>query len=156
MCVSFFVSLFAPFSSPFSYAFWSLVWFPFSFPCSHPFLLPFSFPTPVKSKRQVAHAGPNHIRRPPSACENSSDNTNNNNITGRLGGVCGGIPVPTLNTLPQAAEGARWAQKAAEGCPTLVLLFEEASHETKVFRRLTPTPKGPKAVEGCPTLAPGL
>ena len=64
-----------------------------------------------------------------------------------------GRPVPTLNTHPQAAEGDGWARKDAEGRPTLVLSSEDASHETLVFHRLTPTPKGPMGAEGCPTLA---
>ena len=31
------------------------------------------------------------------------------------------------------AEGARGGQKAAEGCPTLALLLEDASYETNMF-----------------------
>ena len=50
-------------------------------------------------------------------------------------------------------EGARGGQRGIEGCPTLVLFFEDASHETLLFEFLTPTPKGPMGAEGCPTLA---
>ena len=42
---------------------------------------------------------------------------------------------------------------AAEGCPTLVLFFEDASHETLILHRLTPTPRPRMAAEGRPTLA---
>ena len=42
---------------------------------------------------------------------------------------------------------------AAEGCPTLVLFFEDASHEAMIFQSLTPTPRAPRGAEGRPTLA---
>ena len=41
----------------------------------------------------------------------------------------------------------------AEGCGRLALFLKEASHETSLSHRLTPTPKGPMGAEGCPTLA---
>ena len=96
----------------------------------------------------------NVIRRLPPACENDSNNTNNINITRiEVGGSLRGEPVPYLNTHPQAADGGGRLPMGAEGAGTLVLFFEEASRETLLFHRLTPTPKGPKAVQGCPTLA---
>ena len=48
------------------------------------------------------------------------------------------------------ADGRGRLRKAAEGRPTLVLFFEDASHETFLFEFLTPTPKGPMDAEGCP------
>ena len=42
---------------------------------------------------------------------------------------------------------------AAEGCPTLVLFFEEASHETLLFKFLTPTHRPQRGTESRPTLA---
>ena len=53
-----------------------------------------------------------------------------------------------------AADGRRWAPKAADRVGTLILFLEEAPRETVFFDRLTPTPKGPTAAEGRPTLAP--
>ena len=41
----------------------------------------------------------------------------------------------------------------AEGRPTLVTFFKDASHETLLFVRLTPTARPQRGTEGRPTLA---
>ena len=90
-----------------------------------------------------------NIRRPPSACENDSDNTNNINMIRKSGGVWGGGDTPTPRP-PMGADGRRRPRMATEGCPTLVLFSEESSNETMILYCLAPTPRAPKAVRHCP------
>ena len=46
------------------------------------------------------------IRRPPSACEDDSDNTNNINIIRSWGEFEGGDPYPRLSPTPRAPKAA--------------------------------------------------
>ena len=90
------------------------------------------------------------IRRPPSACEHDSDNTN----WGQKAAEGARRPSDTgpgfrrSFTRNDDSSSFNIHPQGAGGCPTLSLLFEEASHETLIFELLTPTPNGQRGPEG--------